>query len=79
VENNHFRNTGDDAIAAWSHDSMGAGPGHDNVFRHNYAQVPWKANCFALYGGSDNRVEDNVCADVVQYPGIGSHRPAEHC
>lgn len=33
-------------------------------------QVPWRANCFAIYGGSDNKIEDNLCFDVVTYPGI---------
>jgi hypothetical protein len=69
-ENNHLRNTGDDALAAWSDTANGYGPDRNNVFRKNYVQLPWKANCFALYGGDGNRIEDNVCADVVQYPGI---------
>jgi len=70
IENSHFRNTGDDALAIWSHSGSNRPPGQNNVFRHNYVQIPWKANCFALYGGSDNKIEDSVCADVVQYPGI---------
>jgi len=70
IENNHARNTGDDAFAAWSHGANGQGPDTNNIFRHNYVQLPWKANCFALYGGRDNQITDNVCADVVQYPGI---------
>jgi hypothetical protein len=32
--------------------------------------VPWRANCFAIYGGTDNKIEDNLCYDVVTYPGI---------
>jgi hypothetical protein len=69
VVNSHFRNTGDDALASWS---TGADPGVNtkNVFHFNTVQVPWRANCFGVYGGSDNRVEDNVCADVVTYPGV---------
>jgi hypothetical protein len=70
AENNHVRNSGDDAFAAWSATFSGSGPDRNNVFRHNYVQLPWKANCFALYGGDSNRIEDNVCADVVQYPGV---------
>lgn len=70
IENNHFRNTGDDAIAQWSHNWGGRAPGENNVFRHNYIQVPWKANCFGIYGGTNTKIEDNVCADVVQYPGV---------
>jgi hypothetical protein len=68
VEETHARNTGDDAFAMWSPGDRNTNT--NNVFRHNHVQVPWKANCFAIYGGADNRIEDNVCADVVQYPGI---------
>lgn len=77
VENTHARNTGDDAFASWSPSDRPVN--RNNVFRHVYVQVPWKANCFGLYGGEDNVIEDSVCADVVQYPGIllarqfGSH------
>jgi hypothetical protein len=68
VENSHFRNTGDDAVASWSPKSDGINTG--NVFRFNTVQIPWRANCFAIYGGRDNRIEDNLCYDVVTYPGI---------
>ena len=77
VENTHARNTGDDAFASWSPGDRAIN--RNNVFRHNFVQVPWKANCYALYGGQDIVIEDNVCADTVQYPGIllarqfGSH------
>jgi hypothetical protein len=70
VENSHFRNTGDDAIAAWSDTFESPGPSKNNVFRKNYIQIPWKANCFGIYGGQDNKIEDNVCADTIQYPGM---------
>lgn len=69
VEQSHFRNTGDDALAAWSPNFDGP-PGENNAFRFNTVQSPWRANCFAVYGGTDMRVEDNLCADVVIYPGI---------
>jgi hypothetical protein len=69
VELSHFRNTGDDALASWA-PSFDGGVNTNNVFRFNTVQVPWRANCFAIYGGRDNRVEDNLCYDVVTYPGI---------
>jgi hypothetical protein len=68
VENSHFRNTGDDALASWS--QQAGPPNTNNVFRFNTVQVPWRANCFAVYGGQGNKVEDNLCSDVVTYPGI---------
>jgi hypothetical protein len=70
VENSHFRNTGDDSMAAWSDSTDSPGPDAKDTFRKNYVQVPWKANCFGIYGGQDIAIEDNVCADTVQYPGI---------
>ncbi|MFN8443802.1 MAG: glycosyl hydrolase family 28-related protein [Caldilineaceae bacterium] len=69
VEQSHFRNTGDDAVASWA-PSFDGGVNTNNVFRFNTVQLPWRANCFAIYGGKDNRIEDNLCADVVTYPGI---------
>ncbi len=69
VENSHFRNTGDDALASWSL-QQGQIVNTNNVFRFNTVQLPWRANCFAIYGGQDNKVEDNQCYDTVTYPGI---------
>lgn len=68
IENSHFRNTGDDALASWS--PKGTGVNVNNIFRFNTVQIPWRANCFAIYGGKDNHIEDNICSDVVTYPGI---------
>jgi hypothetical protein len=68
IENSHFRNTGDDALASWSPKGDAVNTG--NVFRFNTVQLPWRANCFAIYGGKDNHIEDNLCYDVVTYPGI---------
>jgi hypothetical protein len=69
VENSHFRNTGDDALASWSN-STSEDANANNVFRFNTVQIPWRANCFAIYGGQDNVIEDNVCSDTVTYPGL---------
>jgi hypothetical protein len=69
VENSHFRNTGDDALASWAPAGAG-GVNTNNVFRFNTVQLPWRANCFAIYGGKDNRIEDSLCSDTIAYPGI---------
>ncbi|MCA0351972.1 MAG: right-handed parallel beta-helix repeat-containing protein [Chloroflexi bacterium] len=69
VENSHFRNTGDDALASWS-PAFEGGLNTNNIFRFNTIQLPWRANCLAVYGGKDIQIEDNLCADVVTYPGI---------
>jgi Pectate lyase superfamily protein len=42
----------------------------NNTFRNITVQMPWRANCFAAYGGSNNVFENSVCEDVLTYPGI---------
>lgn len=69
VENSHFRNTGDDALASWS-PSKDKQVNTNNVFRFNTVQLPWRASCYAIYGGVDIRIEDSVCADPITYPGV---------
>ncbi|MES3022204.1 MAG: glycosyl hydrolase family 28-related protein [Pseudomonadota bacterium] len=61
VSHFHFRNTGDDAMAMWSNGAANV----NNSFRFNTAQVPTLANAFALYGGQDNKILDNIGADTV--------------
>ncbi|MBC7658326.1 MAG: hypothetical protein H7249_01310 [Chitinophagaceae bacterium] len=46
------------------------GVGHGNIMHHISVQMPWRANCFAAYGGYDNVWSDNTCEDVLTYPGI---------
>ncbi len=59
----HFsvRNTGDDCLAMWSSGAAGV----NNSFRFNTAQVPNLANIFAIYGGTSNKVLDNIGSDTV--------------
>jgi hypothetical protein len=70
VEQSTFRNTGDDALATWSFASDGPAPCENDAFRFNTVQAVWRANCIALYGGKNNLVQDNVCADTADYPGV---------
>lgn len=66
VEQTHARSTGDDSFASWS-----SGPANaNNVFQFDTAQLPWRASCFSIYGGTSNTVEDSVCEDGITYPGI---------
>jgi hypothetical protein len=46
------------------------GIGHGNTFNHISVQMPWRANCFAAYGGYDNTWENSTCEDVLTYPGL---------
>ncbi|HWZ90843.1 MAG TPA: glycosyl hydrolase family 28-related protein [Polyangiaceae bacterium] len=70
VEQTHFRNTGDDSMAAWSQTGNNRKVDSGNIFRFNTVQAPWMANCIGIYGGNDTKIEDNLCSDTVQYQGI---------
>ena len=79
VTNNFVRNVGDDGLAMWSHfvkrpdgtpeTSESADQDHHNRFDHNTVIAPVLANGIAIYGGRDNRVEDNLVADTVREGG----------
>jgi hypothetical protein len=69
VVNTHFRYTGDDALASWSVGSTAAA-NDGNVFHSDTVQLPWRATCFAVYGGTNTQVEDNLCYDTLTFPGI---------
>ncbi|MGW5989286.1 CARDB domain-containing protein [Streptomyces anulatus] len=73
VYNSSFRNTGDDALAVWSSKyvkDQSADIGHDNSFRNNTIQLPWRANGIAVYGGYGNKIENNLISDTMNYPAI---------
>ena len=70
LENNHARNTGDDAFAIWSATDLYPQPATGNVIRRSTVQITWRAAAFAIYGGTDNRIEDSVAYDTLTYPGL---------
>ncbi|AXK35647.1 hypothetical protein DVA86_26425 [Streptomyces armeniacus] len=73
VTNSSFRTTGDDALAVWASRYVkdpATDIGHDNTFRDNTIQLPWRANGIAIYGGYGNKAENNLIADTANYPGI---------
>ncbi|WP_428957759.1 CARDB domain-containing protein [Streptomyces sp. cg35] len=73
VFNSSFRNTGDDAMAVWASKYVkdtSVDVGHDNHFRNNTVQLPWRANGIAVYGGYGNTIENNLISDTMNYPGI---------
>jgi hypothetical protein len=74
VLNSFFRNTGDDAMAMWSHNvsTVAVDENANNVFDHNTVQTPTLANGIAIYGGRDNTVSNNVVADPIR-EGSGLH------
>jgi hypothetical protein len=70
IDNCHARNTGDDAFAIWSARDLYGQPCRNNVIRNCTVQVTWRAACFAIYGGSGNRIENCVGSDALTYPGL---------
>jgi hypothetical protein len=68
----HFRNTGDDAMAMWSHADQGATPNRGNAFTGNTVEMPVLANGIAVYGGTDITIADNIVIDQ-QAEGGGIH------
>ncbi len=60
VENNFFRNTGDDGIALWSYPAADSG----NTITGNTVVQPNLANGIADYGGSNNTITNNTIADT---------------
>jgi hypothetical protein len=61
VENNLFRNTGDDGIASWAEGIAN----HDIEIRSNTIVSPILANGVAIYGGHDIQVSNNLVADTL--------------
>ncbi|SDF78203.1 Pectate lyase superfamily protein [Lentzea fradiae] len=73
VFNSSFRTTGDDALAVWASKYVRdpvADAGNGNAFLNNTIALPWRANGIAIYGGSNNRAENNIISDTANYPGI---------
>ncbi|MET9633716.1 CARDB domain-containing protein [Lentzea sp. NPDC006480] len=73
VFNSSFRTTGDDALAVWASKyvkDQNVDVGSGNAFLNNTIALPWRANGIAIYGGSNNRAENNIISDTANYPGI---------
>ncbi|WP_434443842.1 carbohydrate-binding protein [Lentzea sp. E54] len=61
IDQSTTRNNGDDGLAMWSEGA----PVTRGAFTHNTVQLPAGANGIAVYGGTDNRIEDNHVSDIV--------------
>ncbi|MBC7658368.1 MAG: hypothetical protein H7249_01520, partial [Chitinophagaceae bacterium] len=70
ISNVHFRNTGDDSMALWAYKGAGDPANSGNVISNVTVQMPWRANCFAIYGGTSVTIQDSVCEDVLTYSGL---------
>jgi hypothetical protein len=71
VTNSDLRNLGDDGLATWSDQSIGADA--NDSFDHDTVQYPILANGIAIYGGHDNFVTDNRVIDAGLTQGGGIH------
>merc|ERR1712000_524227 len=65
VEQNSFRNLGDDGIALWSDKQADT----KVVMRNNVVQLPILANGIVVYGGHDNTIQGNLIEDTIQQGG----------
>ncbi|MET8151937.1 CARDB domain-containing protein [Actinoplanes sp. NPDC049668] len=73
VFNSSFRTTGDDSLAVWANPyvkDQAVDIASNNHFVNNTVQLPWRANGIAIYGGSNNSIENNLVYDTMNYPGI---------
>jgi len=71
VTNSDLRNLGDDGLATWSDQAIGADA--NDSFDHDTVQYPILANGIAIYGGHDNFVTDNRVIDAGLTQGGGIH------
>ena len=51
-------------MASWSPTSNGTNT--SNTFSFNTVQCTWRADGFALYGGANMSITDNVCTDTLE-------------
>ena len=65
VKQTEIRNTGDDGLAMWSDVHADA----NDVFDHDTVALPILANNFAIYGGSNNSITNNLGTDTVTQGG----------
>jgi hypothetical protein len=66
-----IRNTGDDGLAIWSDQAVGADTG--NTFDHDTVSLQTLANGIAVYGGANTTVTNNKVVDTGLSQGGGIH------
>ncbi|MDQ0091095.1 hypothetical protein J2T12_004521 [Paenibacillus anaericanus] len=73
MEQSDIRYPGDDGIAMWSFtdpklkDVNGTErtPSVNNTARFNTVSIPWLADNIVVFGGKDNKIQDNIVKDTV--------------
>ncbi|RCX20619.1 polygalacturonase [Fontibacillus phaseoli] len=73
MEQSDIRYPGDDGIAMWSFTDPKLGdvngaertPSVNNTARFNTVTLPWLADNIVVFGGKDNKIQDNLVKDTV--------------
>ena len=73
MEQSDIRYPGDDGIAMWSftdaklNDVNGSErtPSMNNTARFNTVSLPWLADNIVVFGGKDNKIQDNIAKDTI--------------
>jgi alpha-1,3-glucanase-like protein/carbohydrate binding protein with CBM35 domain len=61
IEQSSVRNTGDDGLAMWSDGAAVT----NSAFTRNTVQLPMLGNTAGIYGGTSNKITDNLLYDTV--------------
>lgn len=69
VVNCHVRGAGDDSFAVWAA-PKGRLASSNNTIRNCTAEAPWRARCFAIFGGDNNKVLDCIGRDTLTSGGL---------
>ncbi len=70
VINCSVRNNGDDGLAIWTDNTLGAPMGVNNSFQYNTIENNWRAGSIAIFGGSGHTVHHNYIKDGYRGSGI---------
>ena len=70
VFNCSIRNNGDDGLAMWNNNTMGAKDETNNKFCYNTIDFIWRAGAIAIYGGSGHQIYNNYICDTIMSAGI---------
>ncbi len=62
MEQSDIRYPGDDGIAMWSTGGMAS---TNNTARFNTVSLPWLADNIVVFGGRDNKIQDNIAKDTI--------------
>ncbi|OBZ16033.1 S-layer homology domain-containing protein [Bacillus sp. FJAT-26390] len=62
MEQSDIRYPGDDGLAMWSAEGRAS---INNTARFNTVALPWLADNFVIFGGQDNKLQDNIGTDTI--------------